>query len=163
MIPPPVEPSRHTSRGQRLFHRLLAHWITTLNRSTAFYWNHLEQTGLEYVVNHPFIRRTLSSGLLFAWLRGGLGVLFPGLAGRGLVGEAGGKYEAGPGWWWSWSRPVTEANWELWETRSNHRPRADTKKASGCSLPSLWLCYRKQRTECWTWKLWAWESVFVVS
>lgn len=82
----------------------------------------------------------------------------------GLVGEAGGKYEAGPEWWWSWSRPVIEANRERWGTRCNHRHPVDMKKAWDCLRPSLWLYYRRQRTECWIWKRWACSSKpFVVS
>lgn len=97
------------------------------------------------------------------WFSAALGIAFlDSLAGFGREGR--GKYEAGAEWWWSWNRPVIEANWELWGTRCSHRHPVDMRKVWDYSRRSLWLYYRRQRTECWTWKRWACTSKpFVVS
>lgn len=78
------------------------------------------------------------------------------LAGFGRGRQArGGSAAPGPERWWSSSRPAWEANWVPWATRYSRRHPADTRKASGCSPPSLWLCCRRRKTACWTWKRWA--------
>lgn len=158
-VPPTIELSRHTSRGQRLW-RVFAHWIALL----PVLFDSLKLDGVKQVgltPEAPDSNHTLTwhSGLLYC----GAGDYFlDSLAGFGRGDR--GKYEAGPEWWWSWSRPVIEANWELWETRCNHRHPVDMKKAWDCLRPSLWLYYRRQRTECWIWKRWACSSKpFVVS
>lgn len=141
--------------------RAFAHWIALL----PVHFDSLKFVGVNQVgltPEAPGRRHTLTwhSGLAYC----GAGDYFSPLVGWVWSGRQGENYEAGPEWWWSWSRPVTEANWELWGTRCNHRHPVDMKKAWDCSRPSLWLYYRRQKTECWIWKRWACSSKpFVVS
>lgn len=126
----------------------LAHWITILSRAQPDLVNNFEKTKLYQLgKQHHTI-----PGLRCICLR--RRACFPGLAGWIWSGRLR-KYGAGPEWWWSWSRPATEATWELWGTRCSHRPQADTRRAWGCSPPSSWLYYKKRRMEYWIWKLWA--------